>query len=117
MSCMKCGRKTEAEQIFCPDCLKEMERYPVKPDIAVLLPTHQEKMPKKAAKRARLSPEEQIGRLKRRNKHLARWLAGFVVLSALLGVTAGYLAGKVEVQKVIGQNYSIIDTTGNTGGN
>ena len=29
MNCMKCGRETENEAVFCPDCLQIMEKYPV----------------------------------------------------------------------------------------
>ena len=27
MNCMKCGRETQNEQVFCQDCLQEMEKY------------------------------------------------------------------------------------------
>lgn len=40
MHCMKCGRKTEDSHVFCPDCLTEMEKYPVKPGTVVKLPQH-----------------------------------------------------------------------------
>ncbi len=38
MKCMKCGRKFSAEQVFCDDCLAEMEKYPVSPETPVVLP-------------------------------------------------------------------------------
>ena len=38
MSCMKCGKEVSEDQVFCPECLAEMERYPVKPGTPVLLP-------------------------------------------------------------------------------
>lgn len=37
LHCMKCGRKTE-DRVFCPDCLSEMEKYPVRPGTVVKLP-------------------------------------------------------------------------------
>ena len=30
MNCMKCGRETQNEKVFCEDCLLEMEKYPVR---------------------------------------------------------------------------------------
>ena len=36
MSCMKCGKEVSEDQVFCPECLAEMERYPVKPGTPVL---------------------------------------------------------------------------------
>ena len=38
MYCMKCGREIEDGQAFCGDCLAVMEKYPVKPGTAVILP-------------------------------------------------------------------------------
>ena len=38
MYCLKCGRDTKSEQVFCNDCLAVMDAYPVKPDTAIHLP-------------------------------------------------------------------------------
>ncbi len=38
MKCMKCGKKYSAEQVFCDDCLAEMEKYPVSPETPIVLP-------------------------------------------------------------------------------
>ena len=61
MDCMKCGRETEHENVFCPDCLTEMEKYPVRPDTVVLLPRRRESsIIKKVPKRHTITAEEQI---------------------------------------------------------
>lgn len=38
MACMKCGREIPPTQVFCDECLKEMEKYPVKPGTPINLP-------------------------------------------------------------------------------
>lgn len=79
MYCLKCGRDTVANKIFCEDCLSDMDRYPVKPGTAVQLPQRAPKSaPKKPTKRP-ATPEEQIHSLKR-----ARfWLTVIVVLLSI----------------------------------
>ena len=76
MYCLKCGRDTVANKIFCEDCLSGMDRYPVKPGTAIQLPQRTTKVaPKKPVKRTP-TPEEQLADLKR-----ARfWLTVAVVL-------------------------------------
>ncbi len=38
MNCMKCGQEIPNDQVFCEECLLDMEKHPVKPDTPVLLP-------------------------------------------------------------------------------
>ena len=33
MNCLKCGREIEEGQVFCNDCLVQMAKYPVKPEV------------------------------------------------------------------------------------
>ena len=61
MNCMKCGRETLVENIFCQDCLEEMEKYPVQPGTVVLLPPRrQSAIIQKLPKRHVSTAEEQI---------------------------------------------------------
>ena len=61
MNCMKCGRETESEKIFCQQCLAEMEKYPVRPGAVVLLPRRREpSLMKKLPKRHIPTAEEQL---------------------------------------------------------
>ena len=39
MGCMKCGRDVQEGQIFCVSCLETMEKYPVKINAPVNLPS------------------------------------------------------------------------------
>lgn len=72
MHCMKCGKETQGDQVFCERCLQVMDTYPVKPDAAIQLPNRN---PQPAAKKANhrkraLPPEEQIEQLKKANRRL-----------------------------------------------
>ncbi len=106
MNCMKCGREIPSEDVFCPDCLADMEKYPVKPGVVVQIPTRPvAPAVKKPAKRI-LSPEEQVKLLRKRIRRL--W--GALILSMLVAAAAVGLAiyglQDEELQIIPGQNYS-----------
>ena len=87
MPCIKCGRKLEEGQVFCPGCLEEMTEYPIKPGTPVLLPQHPKDLPAKPRQKKReLKPEEQIRQLKSANRWLKLTVAALVVAFALLAV-------------------------------
>ena len=108
MRCLKCGRQTEDEQVFCPQCLSQMEAYPVKQDIHIQLPNRPaESAPKKAGrKKAVLSPEEQLSLLKKR---LRRLTAALVVLALLLcAALAGLIYDLSSTEDLDwGKNYTV----------
>lgn len=107
--CPKCGRNAAENQAFCQECLAEMEKYPVKPGVVVLLPRREQQMPKTAAYRrhSAITPEEQIQKLKKRITALT--LALLIALGAAGGLgwlaLQEYLEGK-NVVLLPGQNYS-----------
>lgn len=111
MNCMKCGRETVNEQIFCDLCLEEMERYPVRPGTVILLPQRRhDSVTKKTPPRRKqtLPPEEQVRVLRRLIRRLA---AVLILLLALLAAT-GYFTviHFLESDAVLlpGQNYSTV---------
>ena len=112
MQCMKCGREIPAGQVFCEECLAEMEKYPVKPGTAIRLPSRREEpqVKKPASRRRQLTPEEQVKGLKRR-----LWAVS-IVMTLLLALTTGCLYMAVsyiwenEGKPLPGQNYSIAET-------
>ena len=114
MACLKCGRKTEEQQVFCDSCLDGMEACPVRPGTAILLPKHKNvAVAKKPTHRKRaLPPEEQVVHLR---KALRRMYLCVAVLLVVLGMATALLVYEVleENAPVIGQNYTI-DTTLNT---
>ena len=87
MACLKCGKKTQDEQVFCSACLAVMEAYPVKPTIHIQLPNRKERtFSKRAGRKHRaLSPEEQLALLKKRQRRLLSLVA---LLLFLLGAIA-----------------------------
>lgn len=112
VKCMKCGREIAAEQVFCPECLADMEKHPIKPGTVVQLPVHLKETPlRKPQRRKSLTPDEQLRKSKALNRVLAGLLA--LTLAALLAVTS-YLIWRMEEENVDilpGQNYSAEETT------
>lgn len=112
MNCMKCGRQIEEGQAFCPQCLELMDACPVKSDIVIKLPSRPEVAVKKPQPRKKArTPEEQIGRLKKRN----RWMTAIACLLLLLVILLSLLSidviRQLDVQRFLGQNYSTAETT------
>ena len=109
MGCMKCGRDIVEGQTFCSGCLEKMEQYPVKSNTPVFIPNRRNEVQKKAPVRRKLSPEEQVRRLRRQNRTLSFLLA----LSLMVSIFFGYIAVLhfMEEEKFLpGQNYTSIET-------
>ena len=110
MNCMKCGRETENNRVFCQNCLLEMEKYPILPGSVVLLPRRRESsVIKKTSKRHVLTAEEQIASLR-------KWV---ITLIIIVGVCAAAIALMIkptlhyvlDEHVEIGQNYSSVTST------
>ena len=124
MNCMKCGREVEEDQAFCQYCLLEMEDHPVKPNTVVLLPDQKAVEIKKTAvrrKKADLSPEEQIPVLKSKLWTLRLLSLVLLIFLSVLGYITFRAISELDIQRLLGQNYSTIITTEpqteETGGN
>ena len=113
MGCMKCGKKTTGEQVFCDQCLAVMEAYPVKPDVHIQLPNRPGDDYKIVRKRRPPSPEEQVVTLRRKVRKLKVWIA---ILVLILGATGFLLVRSFdqtpEENKNWGQNYSTEESIG-----
>ena len=107
MYCVKCGRETRGEDIFCQDCLTEMEKYPVEPGTVVLLPRRKESSAtKKIAKRHTPSPEEQVTALRQqRSALLFLLLVCIIAIVLMFEPTMHYMQ---DEHYEIGQNYSSV---------
>ena len=109
MNCIKCGKKTKGEQVFCDKCLRVMEDYPVKPDAHVQLPTHASPSAQKKSgkKRRNLTEEEQLVYLRRTVRVMAAVIA---VLAILLGVVCGMLFARSGQDKEtsLGKDYTYV---------
>ncbi len=109
MFCLKCGRETENEQVFCERCLDSMEAYPVKPGTAVQLPRRSsESAGKKSPRRKRIVPPEEL--LAKQKGIVRRMTAVCVILGLLLAVSTFFLLKNVmemDAHRWIGRNYTI----------
>lgn len=114
MKCLKCGREQETEQVFCQNCLLEMEKYPVNPNATVHLPLRKESSSRKLQPRRHiLSPEVQIRILKKRLWLLTGILV--VILALLLAMvypTVNYFTRHYHLRP--GQNYNTVTTVETT---
>jgi len=109
MQCMRCGRDTDMDQVFCQDCLDEMKHYPVKPDTPVILPHYGPNMQlKKLPAKRTLSSEELTKKLKRRIRLLSALLSVAVVLALAFGYIAVTLYDEYSEKFLPGQNYSAV---------
>ncbi len=110
---MKCGREIDEAQVFCPECLTEMEKYPVKPGTVVQLPARPKVAPvrKNTRRRPQLNQDEQIKHLKKRVWILRSLLA---LTMALLITATSFLIWRMNKEDVTilpGQNYTPEETT------
>ena len=108
MNCLKCGKEIEHDQVFCPECLAQMEQYPVKPGIVVQLPSQKPEKNQPAARQtvrmdSAADLEKKLRRLRRGNRALGL-LCVFLVLVTMLATMVSFkLIGTVTHW---GQNYS-----------
>lgn len=113
MGCLKCGKKTNDERVFCDDCLSIMEAYPVKPDVHVQMPNRPAAITVKKSGRKRRppTPEEQVTLLRSRVRRLR---ALVVLLIALLGIIGAMLTHRVLNQEdlELGKNYTFVNPFG-----
>ena len=109
MGCIKCGTNTEESHVFCSACLEKMSRYPLKPDIALLLPIRNRGSVHKAVKRRRApSPEERIAQLRKAIRVLSVCLASLLLIFSLtVAILLQTLrTGQPDSPPNIGQNFS-----------
>ena len=114
VNCMKCGIEMKEAGVFCENCLAEMEKYPVKPNITVQLPIRPAVTAarKKSRRQRHVKPEDQIRHLKK----VRNWLCALLVFALLAFAASSALVLHLldtNEENNIGQNYGTIDSTGN----
>ena len=80
MSCLRCGKNTEAPEVFCAECLAEMDQQPVKPGTPIQLPVRDVKPVTKRA-RFRLAESKWTDKIFLL-KYIIFWLLVVIVLLA-----------------------------------
>ncbi len=108
MKCMKCAKRIAVGQVFCADCLTDMEKHPINPDTPVVLPprAYSNATKRAAAHRKSKRPEEQMAAMR-------AWIATLTVMVVALllafAMSVTLLLRVVEEQgntASAGQNYS-----------
>ena len=111
MNCLRCGRETENQQVFCKTCLEYMSHYPVKSDTPIYLPVRNAKdAPRKQhiRRRRERTAEEMVVILRKRVRFLA---AVCLILTMMLSAAAtGVWLAKKQGAEIpnIGQNFQTI---------
>ena len=121
MNCLRCGRETENQQVFCKACLDYMALHPVRSDTPVYLPVRKEKeAPRKQRRwhRRERSADEMVVILRKRVRFLTA--VTLILFSMLSAAVAGVWLAKEQGAEIpipnIGQNFltsgdSTTDTT------
>ena len=105
--CMKCGREVAEEQVFCPDCLAQMEQEPIALRAPVKIPRQPPRTNR--PRRPAIHYEEEVHRLEKSNEALRAWVLLLVMATILLAM-AVYHKEVVDVVEELGKNYSIVET-------
>lgn len=106
MACLKCGRETDDNGVFCQECLDSMSSAPVKPGIRVVIPKRPEPEPVAPPVKTQ-SPEEIIEKLRKRIRVLiALIFVLFLGLCLSVGTIFYHHATTEHGGFGIGQNYS-----------
>ena len=107
MYCMKCGREVEGEEVFCPECLEQMEREPIDMNASVKIPRQPPKNTR--SRRPMIHLEEEVKRLERANERMRIWVL-LLAMSTILLAMAIYHKEVVQVVEDLGKNYSIAES-------
>ena len=111
MQCLRCGRETEEEHVFCFLCEAVMMKHPVKPNTVVTIPERSVRS-RNPQPRRQQRQEEETDHLNRTIMQLRLWVC---MLMAALMLCVGVLTWQEltrEEKPAIGQNYhSILEST------
>ena len=108
--CLRCNREAREGQVFCDECLAQMEKQPVKPGTPVNLPIRPPSQPR-AAKHTVLRPEDQIAVLEQHLAELRRIIAMLVIAMVLISGFLTFLLMNERGIPAIGQNYTPMEST------
>ncbi len=108
MECMKCGRKIEDGQVFCPECLEVMAGQPVSRETVIHLPVRPTPPRRPVSRKPEPTPQERIGKLRRTVRTLWICIAVLAVLLAAVTTALTLSALREPAGQDIGKNYSTI---------
>lgn len=113
MNCMKCGRETKEDAVFCEDCLEHMDRHPVPPNTLVYVPTEKDRAATKkhTVSHPVMTSEDQIKRLNRRIHGLGLLVALLLGVTIFLGLLSVDSLRQINMTNLIGKNYTTITSS------
>lgn len=107
MNCMKCGREIALGQVFCKECLEDMDAHPIKQGTPVVIPVRETPVaPRRSSIRRARKPEDQILFLRRLLLFVSIVL---VAVCAAFAITTSVLMKQLHHSQTAlppGQNYS-----------
>ena len=111
MYCLRCGRETQDDHVFCDSCQETMKKYPVRPGTAVTLPHRKENsLQKKQKRHAAPALQDQVKKLKKQRRRL-RVLVTCLILALIAAIgSLIYVLYRRQPPKP-GQNYVVVETT------
>ena len=107
MQCLRCGRETENEQVFCFLCESVMVKHPVKPNIVVTIP-ERTALVRPTPVRKPVRQEEDTDRLRRTILQLRLWVCMLLAALMLCVAVLTWQELSQNNEPAIGQNYSSI---------
>ena len=114
MNCLRCGRETENEQVFCFLCESVMVKHPVKPNTVVTIPDRP--APTDPATRKSTRQEEDTAALHRTIAQLRLWVCMLLAVLMLCVAALTWQELRRTEGPAIGQNYSsVTDSTSGEG--
>ena len=117
VNCMKCGRETKADDVFCLECLDHMERHPVPENMLVYVPSAKDRAAaakKKTVTHPVVSVEEQVKRLHRKIEMHRLLLILFMGATIFFGILSIETLHELKLSNLIGKNYTTVIATGAT---
>ena len=113
VNCMKCGRETQADAVFCEDCLDHMERHPVPPNMLVYVPSEKDRhsVKKHGTGTPIITAEDQIKHLNKKIHSQRLVIALFFCVIMFLTLLSMDVVHELNVSKFAGKNYTSITSS------
>ena len=113
VNCMKCGRETKEDAVFCEECLEHMARHPVPANTLVYVPSEKDRAASKKhiVSHPVMTHEDQIKRLNRKVQTLSLFLALAVGVAIFLGLLSADALHELSVSDFMGKNYTTITSS------
>ena len=114
MQCLRCGRETAEDQVFCFLCESVMVKHPINPNTVVTIPERSVRLRTSPARKP-AKVEEDTDQLRRTILQLRLWVCMLMAALMLCVAVLTWQELNREEKPAIGQNYSSIVDFGSGG--